>query len=159
MYGVQGSLKPPGPLPMHLHIAYMEYSECLPTPLNLDERTCFSQVLAPRRRRRRLLLLRQARQELVRAPALSLCLSLCRCLPHSLCPEALTRRPRRYEHPLDSYYRLLYKELGTLYHGARQPWSLFLSVPVFFLHICLSLCHCLSAFGCRWGALFLSLSS
>jgi hypothetical protein len=45
--GSGGSLEPPGPLPMHLHTVYMEYSECLPTLLNpLAERTCFSQVLA-----------------------------------------------------------------------------------------------------------------
>jgi hypothetical protein len=32
---------------LHLHTVYMEYSERLPTPLNLlAERTCFSQVLA-----------------------------------------------------------------------------------------------------------------
>jgi hypothetical protein len=46
-YGVQrgGSLEPPGPLPMHLHTMYMEYSECLPTLLTpLAERTFFSQV-------------------------------------------------------------------------------------------------------------------
>ena len=30
---------------MHIHTAYMEYLECLPTLLNpLAERTCFSQV-------------------------------------------------------------------------------------------------------------------
>jgi hypothetical protein len=43
--GSGGSLEPPGPLPMHLHTAYMEYSECLLTLLNhLAESTCFSQV-------------------------------------------------------------------------------------------------------------------
>jgi len=44
--GVQGvHLKLPGPLPMHLHTAYVEYYECLPTLLDpLAERTCFSQV-------------------------------------------------------------------------------------------------------------------
>ena len=43
--GSGGSLEPPGPLPMHLHTVYMEYSGCLPTLLNpLAERTCFSQV-------------------------------------------------------------------------------------------------------------------
>ena len=31
--GSGGSLEPPGPLPMHLHTVYMEYSECLPTQL------------------------------------------------------------------------------------------------------------------------------
>ena len=41
--GPGGSLKPPGPLPMHLHAVHMEYSECLPTLLKpLTERTCFS---------------------------------------------------------------------------------------------------------------------
>jgi hypothetical protein len=38
-------LNPPGPLPMHLHTVYMEYSECLPTLLTpLAERACFSKV-------------------------------------------------------------------------------------------------------------------
>ena len=46
--GLGGSLEPPGPLPMHLHTVYMEYSECLPTLLNpLAERSCFSQVEPP----------------------------------------------------------------------------------------------------------------
>jgi hypothetical protein len=43
--GSGGSPGPPGPLPMHVHTVYMEYSECLPTLLTpLAERTCFSQV-------------------------------------------------------------------------------------------------------------------
>ena len=43
--GSGGSLEPHGPLPMHLHTAYKEYFECLPTLLNpLAERACFSQV-------------------------------------------------------------------------------------------------------------------
>ena len=42
-------LSPPGPLPMHLHTACVELSECLPTLLNPPaERTCFSQVDAAR---------------------------------------------------------------------------------------------------------------
>jgi hypothetical protein len=32
--GFRGSLERPGPLPMHLHTVYMEYSERLPTLLN-----------------------------------------------------------------------------------------------------------------------------
>jgi hypothetical protein len=41
--GPGGSLEPPGSLLTHLHTAYMAYSECLPTRLNLlAERTCFS---------------------------------------------------------------------------------------------------------------------
>ena len=49
MRGSGGSLEPPGPLPMHLHTACVELSECLPTLLNPPaERTCFSQVDAAR---------------------------------------------------------------------------------------------------------------
>ena len=40
--GSGGSLKPHGPLLMHLHTVYMAYPECLPTGLNpLAERTVF----------------------------------------------------------------------------------------------------------------------
>jgi hypothetical protein len=45
--GSGGALDPPGPLPVHLRSAYIEYSECLPTLFNpLAERTYFSQVTA-----------------------------------------------------------------------------------------------------------------
>ena len=43
--GSGGSLELPGPLSMHLHTVYVEYSECLLTLLTpWAERTCFSQV-------------------------------------------------------------------------------------------------------------------
>jgi hypothetical protein len=49
-----GSLKPPGPLLAHLHIAYMEYSEHLPTPLSTRAEIALHPRFKPSSWRRRI---------------------------------------------------------------------------------------------------------